>query len=157
MSGNVYTQITTSENFEIYQFISDGRLPLTKVVKFELVDAREQIYNLVLCTVLADGTEDCNGASRNGDMNKVLETTAQITKIFSDQYPKRKIFVTGSTIARTRQYQIKILLFYKLINEFFEIEGVAMKDFQIISRERFKPKMNYDGFILTRKNANAKL
>lgn len=119
MSGNVYTQISTSENFEVYQFISDGKVPLTKIVRFTLVDKNEQIYNLVLCTVLPDGTEDCNSASRNGDMNKVLKTTAQITKIFSDRYPQRKIFVTGSTISRTRQYQIKIAVFYQLIADFF--------------------------------------
>ena len=84
-------------------------------------------------------------------MNKVLETVAQIEKIFSDQYPKRKIFVTGSDVARTRQYQIKISLFYQLIADLFEIEGVVMENFQIISREPFRHRVNYNGFILTRK------
>jgi len=103
MAINPYHNITTSPDLQVFDFISSGVKLFKKRVKFELIDDKEQVYNLALCTLLDNELEDCETASRNGDMIRVLETVGIIALMFTDRYPDRKIYFTGSDALRTRQ------------------------------------------------------
>ena len=152
MSINPYQDIESASGFQIYEFYSVGKETLKKRVRFDLVDSLEQIYNLALCTVSPDGEEDCENASRNGDMDRVLETVAQIAIIYTNRYPERKIFFRGSDIVRTRKYQIGIVKYLDFAAKDFDIEGVTISEQnEIITREAFRRGENYNGFIFIRK------
>ena len=151
MAINPYNNITVSTDFEVFDFISSGKRIIKKRVRFELIDEPEQIYNLALCTVLDDGRDDCENASRNGDMMRVLETVAVIALMFTDKHPHRKIYFTGSDSLRTRQYQLSIFSKLQSITDYFDIEGLQIEEDQLNVRELYKAGSNYDAFIFTRK------
>ena len=100
MSLNPYLNIETSPDFQVYEFNSVGKEIIKKRVRFDLIDELEQIYNLALCTILPDESEDYRTASRNGDMDMVLKTTAHIALIYTNRFPDRKIFFRGSDEVR---------------------------------------------------------
>ena len=151
MAINPYPAIRTSTDYQVYEFISDGKQRLRKRVRFELVDEVEQIYNLTLCTVLDNEDEDCDTASKNRDMEKVLETVGMIVFIYTNYYPDRKIYFRGSDKLRTRQYQLSMFSNLNTIVNYFIVEGLVMEEDEIKLRENFKTGKNYDAFILTRK------
>ncbi|MES2455538.1 MAG: hypothetical protein V4594_08360 [Bacteroidota bacterium] len=154
MSINPYQNIDTASDYQVYEFDSMGKVTLRKRAKFELIDEQDQLYNLALCTILPDGSEDCSSASKNGDMNTVLETAAQIALIYSDKFPERKIFLRGSDGLRSRKYQIGINAHLVSLSANFEVEGVMINDQnEIILLEKIQKGKNYQGFIFTRKLA----
>lgn len=153
MAINPYHKITVSSDLQVYDFLSVGRSTIKKRVKFELVDDVEDIYNLAFCSVLEDGKEDCETASKNGDMLRVLETVGVIVLNYTDHYPERKIYFTGSDTLRTRQYQLSIFSQLQSILDYFDIEGLQLKNDELKLREQFKTGKNYDAFIFTRKKA----
>ena len=152
MATNRYLNIQTTSNYEEFMFQSSGKSPLKKLVRFEELDKTERIYNLVLCTILGDGTEDCESAAKNGDIDSVLDTVAHIALIFTDHHPDRKIFFRGSDPIRTRKYQIRISNNVEEVMDYFDIDGLIIEDGVLLSRETFKKGKNYSGFIFSRKN-----
>jgi len=154
---NPYLNIQTSSNYEVFVFQSAGKSSLKKLVRFEEIDSKERVYNLVLCTILADGSEDCESAAKNGDIDSVLDTVAHISLIFTDHYPDRKIFFRGSDPVRTRKYQMRISNNSLDVMRFFDMEGLIIEDNILITRETFRKGRNYSGFIFTRKNGQRAL
>jgi hypothetical protein len=150
---NPYQNIETSSDFQIYDFDSLGRESLRKRVRFDLIDETEQVYNLALCTILNDESEDCETASHNGDMDIVLETAAHIALIYTNRFPGRKVFFRGSNDVRSRKYQIGIARYLEAVMKDFSIEGMLINNRnEITLREPFQKGKNYSGFIFTRKN-----
>ncbi|HEY8780652.1 MAG TPA: hypothetical protein VIM16_03470 [Mucilaginibacter sp.] len=153
MAINPYHNITTSPDLQVFDFISSGVKLFKKRVKFELIDDKEQVYNLALCTLLDNELEDCETASRNGDMIRVLETVGIIALMFTDRYPDRKIYFTGSDALRTRQYQLGIFSHLKAVLDHFIIEGFQFEGKELKLREPFRTGKNYDAFIFMRKKS----
>jgi hypothetical protein len=94
--------------------------------------------------------ESKESASKNGDIDLVLQTIAYIPIAFTDKYPDRKIYFTGSDILRTRTYQLNIFTSPDLINKYFTIEGLVIQNHVLIEKETFKKGRNYPAFIFTR-------
>ena len=151
MAVNSYQDITTSSNYEVFEFVSQGGKKINKRVKFTLIDENEAIYNLALCTVLENGTEDCETASRNSDMQKIFETIALIAYTFTNRYPDRKIYFTGSDDLRIRQYRLTVFSNLETVLQYFDLEGVTIVNKEFDKREAYQKGETYDGFILTRK------
>lgn len=152
MSIKPYLNIETSSDFQVYEFESTGKESIKKRVRFDLIDEAEHIYNLALCTIPPDGSEDCITASRNGDMDTVLETTAYIAIIYTNRFPDRKVFFRGSNAVRSRKYQMGIVRYLEVVTKDFFIEGLLINSLnEIILREPFQNGKNYTGFIFTRK------
>jgi hypothetical protein len=152
MSVNPYLNIEASSDFQVYEFASTGRKSIKKRVRFDLIDGYERIYNLALCTILPDGSEDCETASRNGDMEMVLQTAVHIAIIYTNRFPDRKVFFRGSDAVRSRKYQIGIARYLDVAMKDFFIEGLLINNLNgIILREPFQNGKNYTGFIFTRK------
>jgi|SRR5476651_2436492 len=153
MAINPYPDIVVSEDYQTFNFVSEGRTRINKRVEFQLLNPANQVYNLVLCTILPNGQLDCETASRNGDMQKILETIGKVTLSYTAMFPNRKIFLRGSDRLITRQYQLSLFSNLPEVIRFFYVEGVLIEDRQIILRETFKKGKNYDAFIFTRKKA----
>jgi len=152
MAVNHYHDIFISDDFQEYDFVSSGKQIIKKRIKFELIDELEQVYNLSLCTVLDNGKKDYQTASKNGDMVKILETIGIIALKYTDHYPERKIYFTGSDNLRTRQYELSIFSQLNLVLDYFTIEGITVDYKEFALREDFKTGKNYNAFIFTRRH-----
>ena len=152
MSINPYLNLETSSNFQVFDFESLGKVTLKKRAVFNLIDESEHLYNLALCTVLEDGTQDFNTESKNGDIDMVLETAAYIAGIYSDKFPERKIYFRGSNAVRSRKYQIGVNKYLAILLQTFLIEGLVIdENDSIVVREAFQIGKNYSALIFTRK------
>ena len=152
MSINPYLNLETSSNFQIFDFESVGKNSLKKRAIFDLIDESEQLYNLALCTVLKDGTQDFNSESKNGDMDTVLETVAYIGLIYSERFPERKIYFRGSNTVRSRKYQMGVNRYLEILIKTFFIEGLIIDKYdEILVRETFQIGKNYTALIFSRK------
>jgi hypothetical protein len=151
MAINPYLNLETSSNFQVFDFESSGKATLRKRAVFNLIDEDEQLYNLALCTVLEDGTQDYDTESKNGDMDTVLETVAYIAGLYSNKFQERKIYFRGSTASRSRKYQMGVNKYLKILLKTFTIEGLVIdKNNQITLRENFRIGQNYSALIFTR-------
>lgn len=99
-----------SPNKQEYTFYSEGpKGRIKKLVRFQPFVGKTNIYNLVL----GDGNEsdssiDDKVTTDNLDTDKVLATVAVIVLEFCRLFPDTFVLATGSTLSRTRLYQIKI-------------------------------------------------
>ena len=130
----------------MYEFCSEGqRGSIQKAVIYTQMQGN--LYNLAF----GDWNEsiqklDDSIRSNNGDKDKVLATVAFTALTFTDQYPEAKIFVEGSTAARTRLYQIGINNNLLEISLSFTIKGNREGYW-----EPFRQGSNYKAFLIQRK------
>lgn len=135
---NTYT-VTAADNncrfaFDSVSIGADGhRRVIRKVVGFNLSDIRltphleVKAYNLSLVDVLSDGKLSDSVRSNNGDLERVLATTAECIQHFFKSYPDGLVFFRGSDEVRTRLYRMHISKpeNYSLINDLVELYGVS--------------------------------
>ena len=129
-----------------FVFISEG--PKGKIRKgIFYTELSKDLFNLGFGD-LDEDMLNLNDSSRsnNGDRDKVLATVAYTAVIFTDRFPEARIFARGSTIARTRLYQIGIAAHLPEISENFKIKG-----FKNGIWERFQRGRGYEAFLITRK------
>ena len=134
-----------SETFGQFFFHSDGpKGRIRKVVMYRYlgkIDGFHQFsvgfgdYNLTSGKI-SDLT-----VTDNKDLEKVLATVAATAIEFTRSIRKCKLSITGSTLARTRLYQMKIAAYYDNISELFDIEGETEKGW-----EKFERGKSYLGF-----------
>ena len=135
---NSYT-VTAADNNCRFNFDSvsvgiDGhRRVIRKVVSFDwsIIRLTPELevgaYNLSLVDVLPNGRRSDSVRSNNGDLEKVLATTAGCVQRFFESYPDELVFFKGSDEARTRLYRMHISKpeNYGLISDSVELYGVS--------------------------------
>ncbi len=144
-----YPVINIARDYSEYKFVSTGiHGAIPKVVVFDLMFAGENIYNVALLDILKDGTSDTN-VSNNGDMREILATVTKIIIDYTNAYPERKIFFTGSDIEGKRNsvYNRAIREFYSDLNDYFTIEGYIDAE----NKEPFNSLNRYVAFLVKRK------
>ncbi len=138
--------VVASSDYQMYFFFSDG--PQGRILKGVIYSQIEgNLYNLSF----GDWKEEVKGLddssrSNNGDRNLILTTVADTVLDFTEQFPDARIFIEGSTNARTRLYQIGIFHNLLEINKHFVILGSIGDDW-----EEFQACRNYDAFLIKRK------
>ncbi len=150
MAINPILNIEVSPDYQIFDFESDGRTRLRKRILFNLISADEEIYNLALCTVLQDGTLDCESETKDGDMDSVLETTAYIGVLYIDKFPDRKVFFSGSDAKRSRKYQMGINRYMVQISKDYFVEGLTIANGKIVEQEPIRIGKNYNAFLFSK-------
>ena len=138
--------VVASHDHHMYLFFSEG--PQGKIAKGVIYSKiNEDLYNL--------GFGDWNEGSRylddstrtnNGDKNKVLVTVASTALDFTARFPNARIFVEGSTLARTRLYQMGIGGNLLEITQDFDVKGYRQELW-----EPFQQGRNYEAFLIKRK------
>lgn len=133
--------------FEFNSFGPKGRI--RKIVQFTKTNWKD-IYNLGF----GDKNENTGevsdfSISNNSDSNRVLATVASSVSAFTIRYPHLWVYATGSTDSRTRLYQIGISRHLDEILLEFEIFGLRENQWIPFSRN-----INYEAFIIKRKNTN---
>jgi hypothetical protein len=138
--------IVTGDNPYIYMFYSEGpRGQIRKGVFYTQIG--RNLFNLGFGD-LKENLRDLDDASRtnNGDRDKVLATVAASAIYFTEHFPNARIFIEGSTSARTRLYQMGISSNLLEINVNFEVMGFLNENW-----EPFQSGRNYEAFLIGRK------
>jgi hypothetical protein len=133
-----------------FEFISKGpKGTIRKRVLFQTIDYKRKLYNLAFGDVneVTNNIDD-SVATNNNDTDKVLGTVAKSVLIFLEKHPNIQIYAEGSTLARTRLYQIGISKNLEEINDKFYILG-----FQNDSKwVPFEKNCTYSAFLIFKKN-----
>ena len=77
----------------------------------------------------------------------ILSVNVVTVYAFTDKYPNVWIYATGSTKSRTRLYRMGISKFLSEVNDDFEVLGELNDEW-----ETFRKDVEYDGFLVRRKN-----
>lgn len=129
-----------------YWFISDGDSKVQKAVLFDEMAVKGR-FNLSLADIV-DGKLDFNRISNNHDHDVLFDTIASIAFDYTKKYPSRDIFLTGSSKARTRMYQMKIANNLNDINVHYNVYGLLSENSPFVP---FQKGTNYIGFLLSKK------
>jgi hypothetical protein len=149
MNLEKYT-LDADEELYTFEFNSFGpKGTIRKIVQYTKTNWRD-IYNLGF----GDKNESTGeisdfSVSNNSDSNRVLATVASSVSAFTMRYPHLWVYATGSSESRTRLYQIGISRHLDEIQLEFEIFGLRENQWTHFSRN-----INYEAFIIKRKNTN---
>ncbi|MEN9333241.1 MAG: hypothetical protein RLY35_421 [Bacteroidota bacterium] len=149
MNLEKYTMDADEELFT-FEFESHGpKGRIRKIVQYTKTNWKD-IYNLGF------GDKDENtgeisdfSISNNLDSNRVLATVASSVSAFTLKYPHLWVYATGSSESRTRLYQMGISRHLDEIQLEFEVFGLRKNQWIPFSRN-----INYQAFIIKRKNIN---
>ena len=133
----------TNENFLDYEFVSVGpKGRVKKVVRFSRIE--DNIFNLGFGDLDEESGEISDTiVTDNNDSWKVLATVASTIYDFYGEYPEAKIFVKGSTPARTRLYRMGITNNWNEISTDFEIYGLKDDEWEV-----FEFRRDYEAFFI---------
>ena len=138
-----------------YYFESTGpRGKIAKLVQFAPIDRADlrelgiqNVYNLGFGDLDIDNLQvDDLADSKNGDKDIVLATVAATTLRFLRVYQTATVYATGSTPARTRQYQMGLNRFYDEIIDEYMLYGLANGLWHPFERNR-----KYQAFVIHRR------
>ncbi|MEO6252788.1 MAG: hypothetical protein ABIO79_05760 [Ferruginibacter sp.] len=102
-----------------YWFETTGKNVVQKAALFDEMEVKRR-YNLSLADII-NGELDFDNRTANNDIKLLFDTIASIVIDYSEEYPNREIYLTGSTATRTRLYQIKITENLDDITELFNL------------------------------------
>jgi len=144
--------IEVSNEGETYSFksVSPERV-IQKVIQFAPIN-KPDLVRLNVTAIYNMGFGDWDGdtkqindlvESRNGDKTKVLATVADAALDFLYRHPTVAIYATGSTPARTRQYQMGLNQFYDELNKDYVLYGLEDGNWK-----EFERNVNYQAFVM---------
>jgi hypothetical protein len=128
----------------VFEFVSEG--PRGKIKKrIEFIKISGTMYNLAFGDINIDtGEFDDIVVTNNNDTEKVLATVAKTVLLFIENYPQAYVYAEGSTLSRTRLYQIGISKNIEEIREIFDVFGLLEKKHWV----NFEKNINYTAFLI---------
>lgn len=142
-----YTSFDISTNASVFEFISSGpKGDIKKIIQFTATQAKD-VYNLAFGNISENGSIDDTTTNDNKDRDKILATVAAVVYDFTERFPDRYVFFTGSTIDRTRLYRMAITINYKELTSLFNIWGLS----ENAGFEVFEKRNAYSAFLIKRK------
>lgn len=152
MDYEKYENVPYSNDFLEYKFTSTGiRGDMPKLIRYSAYRS-PGVYNLAMGTILDSGKVDFKSRSNNGDVSKILATTAATIYNFFEAYPETAVFLTGNIPAKTRLYQMPINTAYDQLTKDFKFYGLILnKKQKRYVQQDFKKGINYDAFLITKK------
>ena len=156
MNYEHYTNLIFSDDYHLFLFYSEGpKGVLKKLIIYSPLDDLTDVYNLGFGTlkINQEGKEYLDGTevSDNGDRDKILGTIALTVFSFTDKYPDKKVYLTGSNKIRTRLYQMAINHAYGELSERFIILGDTSDDPDTYHLQKFVSGINYTGFVVEKR------
>jgi hypothetical protein len=119
-----------SSNFLQYDFYSEGpKGKIKKVVLYTYLLTLDGVpyYNLAFGDYDDENQRiDDLAVSDNGDRDKILATVAFTALEFTSHFRGCRILIVGSTLSRTRLYQMGIARYFREIAQLFDIQGLTM-------------------------------
>lgn len=118
-----------------------------KVIVYSPFQDNIDIFNLGLVDELEDGSYSDKTVTNNDDMPKVMATVIRTLLRFFEKYPTKMVYIEGSTLERTRLYQIIIAREISEIEKTFTVYGLLDS-----VAEHFQKNQNYNAFVVVLKN-----
>jgi hypothetical protein len=143
-------EYSVSDTYLDFEFDSDGpKGKVKKVVRYSYQVANGVSYYNLGFGDLDPSTGRINDlvVTNNKDREKVLATVAATVLDFTKRFPDAIIYAKGSTLARTRLYQIGIAANWDEIDSVLYVYGYE-KD---RGWEPFRKNVSYGGFLITGK------
>ncbi len=131
-----------------YEFVSEGERTIRKTIVYYATTI-PSLYSLTLADVLGDDNLDVYAISDNGDMPKILATVFQSIVSFLSNYPNAIVGFKGSTLSRTRLYQIAIARELDKAIDRFKVWGVRSDTGEL---ETFRNGITYESFFVSLKD-----
>ncbi len=142
-----YSSFDISTNATVFQFTSTGpKGEIKKIIQFSETHVRN-IFNLAFGNLTVTGSIDDVTTSDNKDRNKILATVASTVYNFTNRYPERYVFFTGSSKERTRLYRMALTINLEELTKTFTIWGLK----ELGGFELFEKRRSYAGFLIRRK------
>jgi hypothetical protein len=139
--------VDISSDALVFEFISKGpKGDIKKLIQFSETTAKN-IFNLSFGNLNSDGTIDDVTTNDNKDRDKILATVASTVYNFTDRFPERYVFFTGSSKERTRLYRMALTINYQELARTFIIWGLRDSG----GFEPFGKNIHYNGFLIKRK------
>jgi len=149
MEGFEHYEYTVDENFDQFEFESDGpKGKIQKIVKLRYVTRNMYLISFGDLDPITRRLND-KAISNNSDTAKVVFTLAKIILDFTELFPEARLFFTGSTKSRTRLYQMMINKYRDMIQTIFTIDAYYNGE-----EETFILGRNYNSFVVSRKKMN---
>ena len=146
MRHEAYAVSEASEDFDFFDFISEGKKGKVRKRVVFAPDGAEGVYNLTLGDVGEDNEIDDRVVTDNGDRDKILATVFEIIDDYTGRFPDRSITIEGSTASRTRLYRMVISIYFEELSSLYEI--LCYKDKRLIP---FYKNGAVDSFLIKRK------
>jgi hypothetical protein len=152
MDYEKYDNVSYSDDLLEFEFVSTGtKGDIPKLIKYSPY-MTDKIYNLALGSIEANGEVNYIDKTNNGDVNKVLATTATTAYKFFELYPDCAIFLTGNIPVKTRLYQMAINSAHEELEKDFRIWGLILdKETQSYSQHEIEKSVNYDAFLIAKR------
>lgn len=142
-----YTSFDISSNASVFEFTSIGpKGEIKKIIQFSKTKAKN-IFNLAFGNIKEDGSIDDVTTNDNKDRDKILATVAAVVYQFTEHYPERYVFFTGSSLERTRLYRMALTVNHDELANAFTIWGLREEG----GFEPFEKSRSYTGFLIKRK------
>lgn len=140
-------EYATEGDYKLFKFTSEGpKGSITKLVVYTETN-KENVYNLAFGDYDEEtGEVDDKSITDNRDSRKVLATVASTLYVFTEKNADAWIYATGSTNARTRLYQIGIIINLEEISVDFEVFGLRENVWY-----EFEKGKNYEAFLAKRR------
>jgi hypothetical protein len=151
MNLDQYPIVSDSSNLT-YKFDSIGPNGIIrKVVSYRRINSlSKNYYNLSFGDWdKINGKVNDTIVSNNNDTKKILFTVGLTALQFVNHFPTAEVFIEGSTISRTRLYQMTIRQHFIEIDKLFDLRGLRNGKW-----EKFKPGINFEAFLLKKKFNN---
>jgi len=148
-------EIKASSSFLRYEFDSIGKYGIIrKGIAFELINERENIYNLAFGDI-DQVTKYINDdvISNNGDLPKVMATIIEAIFDFTNHFSDSFVFFKGLDKRRHYFYNRIIFDYYSIFSLSFNIFGMILDENEKISlkqSEIYRKDKEYDGFLIRR-------
>ena len=131
-----------------YEFYSSGpNGNIRKLISF--VPRNEDgitFFSLGFGDYLDEGEIDHLSRSDNKDTEKILATIAAAVIDFTSSFPDMGVYAIGSTVARTRLYQMGVARYWEYIEPLLLVYG-----FRNDKWEAFRKNANYQAFFVRKK------
>ena len=151
MNLDQYPIASDSSNLT-YKFDSIGpKGIIRKVVSYRRINPlNKNYYNLSFGDWdKINGKVNDTIVSNNNDTKKILFTVGLTALQFVNHFPMAEVFIEGSTISRTRLYQMAIRQYFLEIDKLFDLKGLRNGKW-----EKFKTGINFEAFLLKKKFNN---
>ena len=148
MKYGAYNTAVANPDFRRFEFVSIGKKgEIPKRIDFTPTEW-PNVYNLAFGDIIDDEDIDDFKISDNGDRNKILATVLEVVYAYTEKYPDRWIYFTGSTAHRTRLYRMAVSLHLEELSTKFEIFSEIEGQEEFV---RFQKGLNIKAFLVKRK------
>lgn len=135
MNNESYEAISTSEEFDIFEFVCIGKTRnINKQVRFKPLVPND-LYSLQFGDIDENGNLDYYSVSGNGDSEKILTTVSRVVDTYTMKHPNHYVVFGGSTPGRTRLYRMAIGKHLEYLSMIYEIYSCTKEKALLFKRE----------------------